>query len=328
MKHRPSSATACLWGTLLCGLAFAISGCTIVVEAPDGGFNGQGGAGAVGPGGAGGFGAVGGQGGAGSTGGAGGQGGGGNGGQDVGPRCGNGVCDANEDCRCADCPCAGVCGRIQNDWICGEPCGDGQGCPAGDRCFEGFPSFEGAACLPDRGETPVGAECTNSLDCATGLVCSCSDNWNCPGGSVCVEACNDDCDSCETKRWGTRICERGCSPDAPDACLPGTHCLSSATDTGCTRAGDGPWVCYPRETENRCSAQAPPAFGMPCGRGRSCAIDEACVGTTCEQTPEGVGCETYQCSRPCQDGSDCEDPQAVCWRAASRDLGFCVPSLD
>lgn len=298
-----------LWAALLMG-------CTVVVEAPEGSFEGQGGAGATGPGGAGGAAGM----GVLSNDSAGEDG--------VGPSCGDGVCAADEDCRCADCRCDGICGRLGDDWICGEPCGEGRGCPDGDRCFEGFPAFDGPACLPDRGETAIGEACTNSLDCAAGLVCSCSDNWNCPGGSVCVEACNDDCARCDRKRWGTRVCERDCGPDAPDACLPGTQCVASATDTGCTRVGDGPWICYPRETTNRCAVQAPPAFGAPCGPGRSCALDEACVGTDCEQTPEGVGCETYQCSRPCVNAADCEAPQAVCWRSSSRDLGFCVTHLD
>lgn len=302
-----------LMATTLCVAGLVLTGCTIVVEAPpDAGFTpGGGGPGNPGGGGAGGI-----------------SGNGGNIGKEDGgnARCGNLICEAGEDCSCPDCPCNGTCGQIGDRFYCGEACPTGE-CANGERCFEGFAAFNGPACLPDFGETEIGDACSNSLDCGTGLVCSCTDGWNCSGGSVCVEECDDSCDFCEEKRWGTRVCQRDCGPENPDACGPGTACRASATNTGCTRTPTGPWVCYPRQTAYLCGAGEPPAFGEPCGRGRSCGVDEVCVGTDCEETPEGVGCDTYQCSRPCQTDDDCEAPQGVCWRASSRDLGFCVPSL-
>ena len=311
-----------IWTQVCFALAFALSGCTIVVVGPpDGGTDTD----PLSPGGNGQMAA----GGGGGQGGSIGAGGAGSGPGDVGPRCGNMICDPNEDCRCADCACEGVCGRMGDDWLCGERCDDDEACPGEERCFEGFPAFEGPACLPaPDANNGLGDACDNSLDCGPGLVCSCSDNWNCPGGSVCVEACTDDCDRCQEKRWGTRVCDRDCDPDNPDACAPGSACVASATDTGCTRPPGGDWVCYPRETRYHCAPGVAPAFGEACGTGRSCDVNGACVGTTCEQTDEGVGCDVYQCSRPCDDASDCEDPQAECWRASTRDLGYCVPRLN
>lgn len=284
----------------LAGLALAFGGCTIVVEAaPDSGLGPVPGSPNMTPGGK-------------ADGG--------------GALCGNSICDPGEDCRCADCPCDGTCGEVEGVFFCAGACPDGQ-CPGGKRCFEGFAAFDGPVCLPDFGQVPIGGQCDNSLDCGAGLVCSCTNNWNCPGGSVCVEACDNSCDFCEEKRWGTRVCQRDCGPENPNACGDGTSCVVSATRTGCTRTPDGPWVCYPRETDYFCAAGAPPAYGQPCGRERSCGLDEVCVGTDCVEEPEGVGCETYRCSRPCDTDDDCNAPSPICWRASSRDLGFCVSHL-
>lgn len=241
--------------------------------------------------------------------------------------CGDGMCTADiEDCRtCADdCGCGdGTCGRVGETYLCGAPCVDGE-CPAGQRCLVEFPAFEGPTCLPDDGRAAPGGDCASSLDCATGLVCSCTLNWDCPNGSVCVEACADDCDRCDTRRWGTEVCERDCSPDDP-ACAGGTACVTRSTNTGCTRAmGVDPWICYPRETAHACEPGVPPAFGELCGAGRRCAAGLECVGTTCEQLEEGVGCEVYQCSQGCIDASDCEAPLAECWRVENRDFGYCI----
>lgn len=243
--------------------------------------------------------------------------------------CGDGMCTAGaEDCRgCPeDCGCGdGTCGRVGEAYLCGTPCVDGA-CPAGQRCLVEFAGFEGPTCLPDDGRGAAGGDCESSLDCATGLVCSCTLNWNCPNGSVCVEECADDCDRCVTKDWGTEVCERDCSPDDPDVCGGGTACVTRSTNTGCTRAmGVDPWICYPRETAHACEPVAAPAFGEVCAPGRRCAVGLACVGSTCAQMDEGVGCEVYQCSRGCTDASDCEAPLAECWRVENRDFGYCIP---
>jgi hypothetical protein len=239
-----------------------------------------------------------------------------------GPICGDGFCDAPEDCEgCPDdCgPCPDDCG---NGWCdIDEDC---TSCPA-----DCGPCGGGGDCCAPNGTPGCDDDGIESCVCAQDIWC-CSNVWD----QACVDeiteygcgscggaSCGDDwCDleeTCET-------CPADCGPcgGTGDCCAPnGTPGCETASIEDCVCAQD-PWCCS-NEWDQTCVEEVEDFGCGDCG-GATCGDAWCDLGETCETCPadcgECAGCGDGDCSwdedcttcsedcGPCSTG-DCCEPQ-------------------
>jgi V8-like Glu-specific endopeptidase len=171
--------------------------------------------------------------------------------------CGDGVCDADEDCSSCEADC-GACEPVCGDGVCdsGEDCstceadcgpcpycGDGT-CDADEDC---------ASCEADCGPCPYCGDgtCDADEDCAS---CE-TDCGPCPycGDGVCdadedCSTCETDCGACPTAVCGDGVCAGGAEGEDCNTCPADCPYFSNPQKSSC--CGDG--ICGWREDASNC----------------------------------------------------------------------------
>ncbi|MFW5878736.1 MAG: Kelch repeat-containing protein, partial [Myxococcota bacterium] len=272
--------------------------------------------------------------------------------------CGDGTCDADEDCAtcpddCGTCCGDGTCDPAQNEdcWTCpadcGSCCGDGAcnpshdetclscpadcGCPAGSTCD---PETETCVCAPDCD----GRECGD--DGCEGSCGSCDEGYTCSDSGLCVEeGCQPDCEGreCGDDGCGSTCgsCDEGYTCNASGQCVE-ESCQPDCTDRECGDDGcEG--SCGSCDEGYTCNAAGQ---CVSSSSGCECTGDQVCVDGRCrdpevlcsETNPTGI-CESgYTCVEgSCvSDGAGCSssNPAGVCPMGEWCDGGTCVPYDD
>ncbi len=205
--------------------------------------------------------------------------------------CGDGACDAGEDCAncAADCACEA-----------GQDCTNGM-CVDAPRCGDG-------ACDPgeDCGSCAADCACEAGQDCTDGM---CVDAPRCGDG-----ACDpgEDCGRCaaDCACEAGQNCEAGVCVDAPrcgdGVCGADEDCGNCAADCACDEGLD----CV----NNECVC-VPACGGAECG-GDGC-------GGSCGACAEGAVCAGGQCVFECPD--DCGEPWVGACTVDGFGLRVCIP---
>ncbi len=243
--------------------------------------------------------------------------------------CGNGTCEESQGENCEVCPedcgCAqGNCVRYRPPqaepesepiYACAENCSGA--CESNQRCVpanefdtfftEGDPATR--ICLDANDEVPRGGPCTDSRDCADGLLCS--------EGQCLADCSRVDPSTCKECRFfampSIEVCIPPCAPNRTDQCGAGA-CLSRTVNHACTTLDRELWFCHPAQFFYECRPQEPPSFGTNCAQGEYCGIGAGCLEEGCTRVEDGIDCTnaTMRCSRPCDSDADCEDPLPFC----------------
>jgi hypothetical protein len=253
------------------------------------------------------------------------------------PTCGDGLCEADEDCdTCAeDCGCAETCGDGRcgasescvdcavDCGACSDSCGDARctGDEACDSCAR-----DCGACSATCGDDSCDAEesCENcSADCGS-CPPACGDGL-CEGDESC-DSCAADCGECppacgDDRCNGDETCEScaadcgACPPECgDDACDAGESCESCAADCGTCPTTCGDDLCEGDETCESCAADCgscPAPYSGPCEVDADCAPDQVCVTRT---VSGGFGLfeQDYgYCAETCSQATDCSGVQRV-----------------
>lgn len=192
------------------------------------------------------------------------------------PRCGDDVCNGEEDCATCPADCGSCCGDGTCDEARGESCTTCPadcGCEAGEVCDAGSSTCE--ACAPQCEGRACG-------DDGCGGVCG-----MCDGGVACVAGrCDAPCvPQCAGRECGGDGCGGACG-----ACGGGEVCTAEGR-CGAAPAQCGDEVCDGDEDCSTCPADC----GACCGDGL-CA---AAVGEDCSTCPADCGCPGGQaCNVP------------------------------
>ena len=203
--------------------------------------------------------------------------------------CGDGLCNAEEDCMTCEEDCGGC-----------ESCGDGM-CSPSESC--GTCEADCGACPPSCGDGVCGddEDCSSCSDDCGACPAYCGDN-QCNNGETC-ESCAADCGVCPAQ-CGDGQCNGGescgnceadcgaCPPSCGDAmCNNGENCWSCPADCGACPAQCGDGQCNGNETCSTCEAD--------CG-----ACPDPCVnagdgdGWYCGKNIGGISKVLYECSGP------------------------------
>jgi len=202
---------------------------------------------------------------------------------DTGPMCGDGMCEAGENCgECPeDCTCSANRTCEMNACLCdGEPCEDfGEEC-----CVTGCEDLE----VDKQNCGGCGNVCDPTEDCQDG-VCRCGAVACAMGEACCADACIDL--DANTEHCGA----------CGNACNPGEVCV------------DGQCACEGNGAEN--DACDP---GVVCCNGLCCGTDEQCCSGTCALASDAI----CQCgsSGACTASEICcpqGDPSAECYDPAT-----------
>ena len=257
-----------------------------------------------------------------------------------GPDCGNGECEAGEDCEncpddCGPCGGTGSCCEVQDTEGCDDPtiqacvcdqdsfcceiewdeicvnevtslqCGQCDGGPAcGDGECQGGENCE--VCPADCGECSGAGDCCEPLETP-----GCGD----AGVQACVCALDEYC--CETK-WDD-ICADEVEGEGCGSCAPcAADCAGKACgDDGCGgTCGSCPQGESCQNGECVGGACQPDCAGQQCG-------DDGCGGT-CGSCPQGQNCQNGKCIGGCQPecaGMQCGDD------GCGGSCGKCPPGL-
>ncbi|MFQ5414599.1 MAG: hypothetical protein ACE5E6_09100, partial [Phycisphaerae bacterium] len=231
------------------------------------------------------------------------------------PLCGDGTCDANEDCETCvdDCACdpvleqcvAGVCETFCGNGVC-EPDEDPTSCP-GD-CVE----------CQDNSECADGIACTVDI-CTAANVCdhvaddgACDNGLFCDGAETCsvVAGCETGTAPCAPEEVCDEV-DDTCVPPATGACCVVDQCVDDITEDACNGLGGsfseglacGDIACGPGCGDGVCEGTENCLNCVPdCG----CTFPEACFGGLC-QTFCGNGiCEPNETPATCP--GDCGGP--------------------
>jgi hypothetical protein len=196
------------------------------------------------------------------------------------PTCGNGSCQASENCSTCSSDCTCLTGQICNAGICQSTCGDGT-CTLAEKC----------SCLVD----------CSGQSCGTGngRICS-AGSCICPGGAVemasihCADGLDNDCDGL------TDCADADCAPAASCSTAPETQC-----DDGADNDSDGPTDCADGDCVGRmCRRSATPGdLGMCSSFGGNCC-------TTYESMTFNNQCGNGQ-DDDCDGQSDCNDSNCL-----------------
>ena len=200
-----------------------------------------------------------------------------------GPGCGNGQCDADENCQI----CPEDCG------FCG---GDGDCCQANGTPGCSDPAIQSCVCADDAFccDTEWDNICAEEVenfecgDCGGGGA-ECADG-QCDGGENC-ETCPEDCGPCE---GGGACCEAHDGPGCDDPTVQA--CVCAEDSFCCEYSWDG--ICVGEVEELGCGS----CSGGGCGDGQ-CLDPEDCI--IC---PEDCGeCQGASCCQP-HETPGCDDP--------------------
>lgn len=218
--------------------------------------------------------------------------------------CGDGYCDANENCSL----CARDCGACT-----GECFLDSVACSTDDECCSGFCGGL-TGCIGNEPCKSNGQSCDGNMDCCSAecgpsgtciapscksLGVPCSGNSECCSG-VCDEFC---------QMGGTEVCGN-------HTCAGGETCGSCAADCGACGAVCGDHACNGGETCSSCEADCGACTGPKCGD-HTCNNGETC--TSCEG--DCGKCATPECEGDWTLGS-------TFWVDHSQGLGqACVPNM-
>ncbi len=177
---------------------------------------------------------------------------------------------------------------------------DGSGCSGEDTCVL---ATADPSCETSTGDGDVGASCTATSDCASGLACflrqgegvcgriCCGDGTTCEGGERCggrgtlVDGTETSFSWCVTPR-PCNVFEPASTCEATEGC----YIVSPEGDTDCRAAGDG-------EAGAACASQSDCAPGFFCGGLTASACVRICElgsGTGPRSCPAGEGtCRAY-----------------------------------
>ena len=204
--------------------------------------------------------------------------------------CGDGLCDATEDCT----GCPEDCG------VCPLLCGDGI-CSPGETCA-GCAADCGVCCGNDACEPAYGEDC---------------------------EACPGDCGACSAK-CGNGVCDddescKDCGLDCGPCCgngvcelVYGEDCVFCPEDCGACPPGCGDGFCG----EGESCASCPADCGFCCPDG----ICQTAFGEACGNCPEDCGDCAATCSDGvCQDSESCKDCPSDCGACCGD--GKCDPTV-
>lgn len=239
------------------------------------------------------------------------------------PRCGDDVCNGDEDCSTCPADCGNCCGDGTCDAEGGERCTTCPadcGCAAGEVCEAGtgecaacVPQCEGRACGDDGCGGVCGA-CDDGVECVAGR-CDVPCAPTCDGRDCGGDGCGGVCGMCEDEQ----VCTAGGACNDPPAscgdavCDPDEDCSTCPADCG-QCCGDGACVAGVGEDCSTCPADC------GCGEGEAC--DERQCVPVCVPQCAGRDCGPDGCGGVCGDcdaGEECQ--QGVC-----RDL--CQPDCE
>ncbi|MFO0615548.1 MAG: hypothetical protein U0414_23340 [Polyangiaceae bacterium] len=225
----------------------------------------------------------------------------------AGPFCGNGVCDPEDDCSCADCPaqCGDGCCQATEDWchcpadckpemdVCGDACcgpTDPASCPTdcNPTCGDGVcKSEDGDNCTTCPNECPCPGLCmdgacllANGETCDSGPQCG---TGNCVDLICCALPCDAGCQTCAVD--GTGCVDLPSNPVCPgnETCV-GSFC----------QCKDG--LKDGLETDIDCGSDC---GLLLCGVGNACGVDGDCAsGHCCDCAAAGLLCEN-DCATDC-----------------------------
>lgn len=232
-------------------------------------------------------------------------------------------------------PCDGVvCGGECVEGACFDSCAATAECAGADVCY-----------LPS-------GSCNDPLDACMGITCAAGED--CHQGS-CYPSCTDDGDCtppfvCFEDRCQIEACDDVNCPEG-DTCVGGSCFAQCATDADCPAVNE---ECVTNGIANFCQLAADPCDGIACSGNETCigggcfpqcitALD--CVGdTACFPMPadaaasgcaeqsgacDGIICASGEvcveggCFQSCDDSTDCDEPDHVCY-----DATFCADATD
>jgi hypothetical protein len=270
----------------------------------------------------------------------------------TGPECGDGSCDAGEDCQvcpedCGPCGGTGSCCEPQDTPGCDNPTLQACVCAQDSFCCEftwdgicveevaefGCGSCDGGGC--GDGQCTEDESCLSCPDdcgpCAGSGCCSPHPEPGCDDGLAQACVCEQDAFCCETE-WdeicvnevtslGCGVCDGG--PACGDGqCQGGENCEVCPQDCGeCAGAGD---CCAPQET---------PGCSNPDIQACVCALDDYCCSTQwddiCVEEVEGEACGSCapcqpQCGGKACGGDGCGGSCGTCAANESCQNGKCV----
>ncbi len=198
-------------------------------------------------------------------------------------------------------------------------------CRAGFACAAGFVCGDDGRCSPDEPVlAPLGAPCTATTDCASG-VCLAAESAGAPTGwtdGLCAEYCtNWTCplEAACAVLSGHALCLPACAADGD--CRPGYVC---AAEFGvCLPDCNGGFACGPGlecGPDGHCTPPVVPVdkLGAPCTHGFSCESG-FCIPETSAGAPTGWPGGT--CSLPCASTDDCPAGSS-CTALSGR--GYCL----